>query len=722
MSDPRNMARLDPEERDALRLEPDSQLTAIDSNTDFAEMANRSERHPFASCSHEQLAHTLKTEQTHLIPARLPRLEQILPGIHISRWARDPSVAVLSMKNLGDTASYGRCSWLDRTTLLLDARIHPAYVVSTSNGREWILRFLDGELTLFGDTSAKQAFQPSERKNSRTRDQRWPQTAVANNLSSTEQEREPIADIAKSLQRFASSEQRLLGIRHALLRLVERLTAPEDLPPTKSAPTGVALSDHDELFKLFTHRRESVQAKLASLEKRYPEAKFEYWKHDARIVFLTGCRSVGKSLIALSGLWRWVDDHVAMLDSRRRPVYLQGQHNGLDWVLRCANGTLEIFESSENNSGTGMNGPDEQRNCSMNGLTPEELDILGLARDTELEPMERIAISGGLKAISDSSLPELPSTQPRWDELLAHDTEQIPHAFESLKPILRDWMLSRWRKDARVLLLEAKNASTELHLAGASSWISHGIALLDARERPAYIHGLWNHVAWVLRLSPEELILFVETQMPVGPNQAAARPPDLPTPDIDTFIGQTAVQPWLRSLAKTLASSSRPFRRVAAAGVLARLWAAPDKAGREQNRKWLDAGNLNPTSTTLRWFSELGLERWESIESSALYEWHELENSFEELIETALEDPDSLETCGRTWLHRRDDLESVLFLLLRVDAGTALARGIAKFDERASRHRELWRLMDLRDDERLRAVSWQHPGDWWGELVLEQKP
>lgn len=724
MSDPRTIDRLEPEEREALGLDPESPLIVIDSDGDSSETISRSERHTSVTWSHEQLADVLKVDRrTTFVPVRLSKLERYLPQVKISRWHQDPQVALLSMERLGNTASYGSCSWLDGKTLLLDARKRPAYAVGIMDGREWILRCLGGVLTLFEGSPAKRALPPLGCADIGEPREPWCQTRMANGFSSSGREHEAMTDILKNIRRLVDSERRLLGIQQrAFFQLVGCLAAPAELPPVKRTPSGIALQEHDEMLQLLRRHRESVQVAFVSLSSRLPGAELEYCRHDSRIAFLKYNAGITKSHALLSGLWRLLDEHVAMLDSRWRPAYVQGKRDGLDWVLRCENGALELFEGSKDTSGTRMSGPDEQRNCSMNGLTPEELDVLGIARDTELDPVERMAFPSEFEATSSGVSPELPRAQAGWDALIAQDLERLPSQLQELRSILQDGMLSRWRKDARVLFMETGNAQTQIHLAGSCSWIRDGLALIDPRERPAYIHGISGDAVWVLRSCGTDLTLFMESKILEEMDWEPAKSPEISAPDIDSFVGQAVVQPWLLLLTKSMASASKPFSRVAAAGVLARLWSSPGRAGREQNKKWLDGGHLDPTAAALGWFSKLGIESRELIESSAIYEWNELEKSFEQLVHTALEDPDALDESGREWLHRRDDLEAVLFLLRRVDAGGAIARSLADFDQHVTGYRELWRLLDVRDDARLRTVSWQHPEDWWGALVLNQEP
>lgn len=341
---------------------------------------------------------------------------------------------------------------------------------------------------------------------------------------------------------------------------------------------------------------------------------------------------------------------------------------------------------------------------TMFWLTPEDGDALSLEPDALLVEVDRDKSTQGEHSQSSKSFS---SDGPR-DELprLSMSGESFsPVRLEKLEQYLSGAQLVRWSRDCDVVMLSMKS-HVDIVFAGECSWLSQECLLIDARTRPA--HAVWSHgeQRCLLRFNRGEVTLFKATLA------------SIPAPDIDSFLGQAGAQQWLVELARGMAQSQSSFQKAAAAGVLARLWSSPDKTGRLRTREWLSAGHEDPTAAAVRWVQELGHERRELIESLALRELNALERSLDDLIDVALEDPDAANAIGRSWLHRRDDLQSVLFLLRRADAGGALARAVVKLDERADRHQELWRLLELHADERLRAISWQEPDAWWGLLIV----
>lgn len=341
---------------------------------------------------------------------------------------------------------------------------------------------------------------------------------------------------------------------------------------------------------------------------------------------------------------------------------------------------------------------------TMFWLTPEERDALGLEPDAALVEIDRDKSSQG-EHFQSSKFSSLDGARDGLPGLSMSGEPVSPVRLAKLEQHLPGAQLVRWSRDCDVLMLLMKS-HVDIVFAGECKWSSRACLLIDARVRPA--HAVWSHgeQRFLLRFNRGEVTLFKATLA------------SIPAPDIASFLGQAVAQQWLVELAMGMAQSPSPFQRAAAAGVLARLWSSPDKTGRLRTREWLSAGHADPTAAAVRWVQDLGHERRELIESSALRELDALERSLDGLIDIALEDPDAANAIGRSWLHRRDDLQSVLFLLRRADAGGALARAVVKLDEHAARHQELWRLFELHADERLRAISWQEPDAWWGLLFV----
>ncbi|WP_147444776.1 hypothetical protein [Corallococcus sp. CA053C] len=688
---------LAPEEREALGIDPESPLkTIVIDRGDVPGTESKIESHPSFSWSHEQLVAQLEYGDS-FIPLNVPE-GTFTPWLGLSRWSQNRNVAVVSSAASGNTALYGDCAWLDDTTILLDARTRPAYAIWNEDDRTRLLRVLNGTLTLFEGATAKWLLQHRETRS-------W------GNGSSFGLD-----------QQLRRAEQALLGLaREVQLRLVERKAAPASLSPVRGRPPGDTLKRHDELLRALSVQRESVRTHFLALQHRLPGTEIEHWAHDTRIAFLKWNENVTcRRMAAFSGFWRLLDERVAILDSRTRPAYVQGRCEGLGWVLRCYRGNLELFEETKDTVEKNMGSTHKQQNGAMNHLAQEELEMLGFPRDMELDLVERAALPSGDEGRAHGVPVQLPHTRVDWEALLEHLHERIPLQLDSLRALLPGGELSSWQREQRVLFLATTAQQPSIRFAGAWSWIRDGLAFLDVRERPAYVLGHHDDLVWVLRMEQTGLMLFMQSKWPADTNWEPSKPPEIPAPDIDRLLGQTVVQTWLLKLAKEFAESRRPFKRVAAAGVLARLWSSPNKTSRERTQKWLSAGHMDPTAAAVKWFQMLEADQQELIESSAIYEWHEIEKEFEDIIELNQEDPDSIHEMARAWIHRRDDLQSVMFLLRRADIGSAIARGLSKFDARAAAYRELWSLIDLRDDERLCSVSWQEPDSWWGSIVVTE--
>jgi hypothetical protein len=73
----------------------------------------------------------------------------------------------------------------------------------------------------------------------------------------------------------------------------------------------------------------------------------------------------------------------------------------------------------------------------------------------------------------------------------------------------------------------------------------------------------------------------------------------------------------------------------------------------------------------------------------------------------------------RSWLHRRDDLESVAFVLTRANVDVEVVRNaLAAVDREAGLRQEMWAFSEALDDARLSSVSWQEPEAWWATAPL----
>lgn len=86
-------------------------------------------------------------------------------------------------------------------------------------------------------------------------------------------------------------------------------------------------------------------------------------------------------------------------------------------------------------------------------------------------------------------------------------------------------------------------------------------------------------------------------------------------------------------------------------------------------------------------------------------------------VEAAVsEDSDDARALAREWLHRRDDLESAVFLLERAGDASSGRTALVAVDREAAHRQAVWAMLEPIEDERLKEVWWQEPDAWWSVL------
>lgn len=198
-------------------------------------------------------------------------------------------------------------------------------------------------------------------------------------------------------------------------------------------------------------------------------------------------------------------------------------------------------------------------------------------------------------------------------------------------------------------------------------------------------------------------------------------PPDdlfiaiLPLADL---LGQWSCEAWLQVTFERLESSPSVLDRVAAMGLIGRLWspAAPEMT--RESLKSIVAGGHDPPLAVEQWAKQLDAETVADLEhlsvaraDSLMLQYDNLENM---VAETGLHDAELL----RQLIHARDDLESLFHVLNAAGGGESLGRLLQALDREAVTHLTLLSCLDgLGDDDRIRSVSWQELESWWGNLA-----
>jgi len=125
-----------------------------------------------------------------------------------------------------------------------------------------------------------------------------------------------------------------------------------------------------------------------------------------------------------------------------------------------------------------------------------------------------------------------------------------------------------------------------------------------------------------------------------------------------------------------------------------------------------------PTHRAVEWAKALSLPILETIQSCAYGELDRLTEAVDHLPKAVASQAHYAQDMAMSILRRRDDLESVLFVLHTAGQGELLAEALSGFDRMAvcSSFTTFSRLLDLNRDDRLWQVAWQEPMAWWAQI------
>lgn len=159
---------------------------------------------------------------------------------------------------------------------------------------------------------------------------------------------------------------------------------------------------------------------------------------------------------------------------------------------------------------------------------------------------------------------------------------------------------------------------------------------------------------------------------------------------------------WLRSEVERGIASGSIFDACVARGISARLARMDGLA-----------------AVGAEWLRSLSPEQLRSVEFQVIFSADALIDDLDGVESCVAQDDPSAAQSALSWLHRRDDLESVAHLFER--AGLESARDVRaalyNVDHVALMRQAVWLMLPVFDDDRLLEVSWQEPEAWWAELV-----
>jgi len=258
-----------------------------------------------------------------------------------------------------------------------------------------------------------------------------------------------------------------------------------------------------------------------------------------------------------------------------------------------------------------------------------------------------------------------------------------------------------------------------LPLLGAVSQACEGDTLvtsLDSRTGPAAVE-IVTEVGQDLVVVAEagrERLFEIRREVPALPDWGPLAPRDWShlVVDIDALLDGASCTPWLRHLAGEMAGSPWVLDRVAAAGLLARLWRPVDRAERDETLRSLVAGTTDtPTGRARRWARDLGPADVGEIARVALGDAGR-QRDFPG-------DPPGQEGLLAA-LHQRDDLECIAWVLAEAGQGRDLVASLGDLDLELQRHlAAVAPGPGVATDERLLEVAATEPGAWWGEMAVQ---
>ena len=183
----------------------------------------------------------------------------------------------------------------------------------------------------------------------------------------------------------------------------------------------------------------------------------------------------------------------------------------------------------------------------------------------------------------------------------------------------------------------------------------------------------------------------------------------IPPPTLATLLGGHPCAEWLRERHDALARSPAMVERVAAVGLVARLWEPEDRA---LEAAILDGTVDYPSTVAVWWLRAIDPETRSTLEALAYQRAASLRDAFFAMVDA---DEDPTEADLLALLYERDALESVRTLLAYVGHGRNLGRELALTDVAAiTCYSAMPVTAGIEADPLLRAVFLAEPDAWWG--------
>ncbi len=258
---------------------------------------------------------------------------------------------------------------------------------------------------------------------------------------------------------------------------------------------------------------------------------------------------------------------------------------------------------------------------------------------------------------------------------------------------------------------------------------STGTVQLVGPDEVLLVSGGSNDRSWVLIDGPKGSLvigctdggtLTVDSTVPPGVRALQTWSPapevHVDVPPVAHWTHALAIEPWLAACLASREDSPVLLDRFAVVGLLGRLW-SPVTTADVAAAMTFSLEGAGPGQAGRKWWANLPEGVRNSAVQAALVQVDDLSDALPALQRLVAAEPEVAVPDLLDWLHRRDDLASLLFLAQGTLAQTVLAEALRALDEEAFAYQSQWAFVPAFNDDRLLAVASAEPDAWWGSLA-----
>jgi hypothetical protein len=358
----------------------------------------------------------------------------------------------------------------------------------------------------------------------------------------------------------------------------------------------------------------------------------------------------------------------------------------------------------------------------MNTPSPEIAAALGFdpaqrfehltALDTRLDTVDHGAfelVTIALAALIESAVAQ----QPDFDPMSAAPPPLAAARCE----------VSQWRHAPGIFMVRSGEA--DLSFRGIDATRMHRVAsgelFVDAREQPFYLRVGLGNASQLWTMTPQHVSIDAPrneyTERSPSADAVSRWSPEaavaVSVPTIDEVFAGLARAAWMTDEVASRLAIGTAWEVASAWGLVARLG---EPATKLSLAELLDTEA--PETSALLWLRHNPAAQ-RALVAHIVHESDMLIDGLDALAEALVDNAPGARDEARSWLHRRDDLESVAFVLTRANVDVDVVRNaLAAVDREAGLRQEMWAFSEALDDARLGSVSWQEPDAWWATAPL----